>query len=99
VPYRRPSDATVQQFQQYLLQHGISAFVRQSRGRDISAACGQLRFEERVTPRLTDQSSQATMPSALRAQGEQDQGGETSRPEATRRERGDNDSCDLSRDL
>ena len=28
VPYRRPSEATIQQFQNYLLQHG-SAFVRQ----------------------------------------------------------------------
>ena len=35
VPYRRPSDEAVQQFQQYLLQHGISAFVRQSRGRAL----------------------------------------------------------------
>ncbi len=68
VPYRRPSEATVQQFQNYLLQHGLSAFVRQSRGRDISAACGQLRFEERTSTRLTDQASQATMPSALMAQ-------------------------------
>jgi 23S rRNA (adenine2503-C2)-methyltransferase len=69
VPYRRPNDETVQQFQHYLLQHGISAFVRQSRGRDISAACGQLRFEERVTTPLTDQASQATMPATLAAQG------------------------------
>ena len=83
VPYRRPSDETVQQFQQYLLQHGISAFVRQSRGRDISAACGQLQCEERVTKRLTEQPSQATMPSARTADG-----GETSRPGATRREGG-----------
>jgi 23S rRNA (adenine2503-C2)-methyltransferase len=44
-PYRRPSDAAVLRFQEYLLQHHISAFIRQSRGRDISAACGQLRFE------------------------------------------------------
>jgi 23S rRNA (adenine2503-C2)-methyltransferase len=47
-PYRRPSDAAVQRFQAHLLQHHISAFVRQSRGRDISAACGQLRFEARA---------------------------------------------------
>jgi 23S rRNA (adenine2503-C2)-methyltransferase len=47
VPYRRPSPDTVQQFQAYLLQHHISAFIRQSRGRDISAACGQLRYEAR----------------------------------------------------
>jgi 23S rRNA (adenine2503-C2)-methyltransferase len=46
-PYLRPSDETVQRFQNYLLQHRFSAFVRQSRGRDISAACGQLRFETR----------------------------------------------------
>jgi 23S rRNA (adenine2503-C2)-methyltransferase len=67
VPYRRPSEEAVQQFQNYLLQHGLSAFVRQSRGRDISAACGQLRFEERTTKRLTDQASRATMPSAFGA--------------------------------
>jgi 23S rRNA (adenine2503-C2)-methyltransferase len=84
VPYRRPRDETVQQFQNYLLQRGISAFVRQSRGRDISAACGQLRFAERTTKRLTGQASQATMPSPLAAQGEQ--GCETSGAAATLRE-------------
>jgi len=84
VPYRRPSEESVQQFQNYLLQHGISAFVRQSRGRDISAACGQLRFEERTTKRLTGQASQATMPSPLAAQGEQ--GCETSGAAARLRE-------------
>jgi 23S rRNA (adenine2503-C2)-methyltransferase len=52
-PYRRPSDESVQRFQEYLLQHHISAFVRQSRGRDISAACGQLRFETRAEKQLT----------------------------------------------
>jgi 23S rRNA (adenine2503-C2)-methyltransferase len=54
-PYLRPSDETVQRFQDYLLQHGFSAFVRQSRGRDISAACGQLRFETQREQRLTGQ--------------------------------------------
>ena len=47
-PYRRPSDDAVLRFQTYVLQHHISAFVRQSRGRDISAACGQLRFDTRA---------------------------------------------------
>jgi 23S rRNA (adenine2503-C2)-methyltransferase len=47
-PYCRPSDDAVLRFQEYLLQHHISAFIRQSRGRDISAACGQLRFEASV---------------------------------------------------
>jgi 23S rRNA (adenine2503-C2)-methyltransferase len=86
VPYSRPSEATVQQFQNYLLQHGLSAFVRQSRGRDISAACGQLQFEERTTKRLTDQASRATMPSALMAPGEQQC--ERAGPAATLREGG-----------
>jgi 23S rRNA (adenine2503-C2)-methyltransferase len=52
-PYRRPCDAAVQRFQAYLVQHHISAFVRQSRGRDISAACGQLRSESPASMQLT----------------------------------------------
>ena len=56
-PYRRPDDATVQQFQDYLLQHALATSVRQSRGRDISAACGQLRYQERATVALTGVSS------------------------------------------
>ncbi|MGQ4810064.1 putative dual-specificity RNA methyltransferase RlmN [Candidatus Entotheonellaceae bacterium PAL068K] len=52
-PYRRPNEATVQSFQAYLLQHRVSAFVRQSRGRDISAACGQLRSETQTARQLT----------------------------------------------
>jgi 23S rRNA (adenine2503-C2)-methyltransferase len=51
-PYRRPLGETVTWFQEYLLQHGLAAFVRQSRGRDISAACGQLRYESRPESEL-----------------------------------------------
>ena len=40
--YRRPPDAVVERFQQILIHHNISAFVRKNRGNDISAACGQL---------------------------------------------------------
>jgi 23S rRNA (adenine2503-C2)-methyltransferase len=43
LPYRRPSDAAVERFQQILIDHNISAFVRKNRGNDISAACGQLK--------------------------------------------------------
>jgi hypothetical protein len=43
-----------------------------------------LRFGERTTKRLTDQASQATMPSALMAQGAQ--GRERVGPAATLRE-------------
>jgi len=41
--YRRPSDAVVERFQNILVDHHISAFVRKNRGNDISAACGQLK--------------------------------------------------------
>jgi 23S rRNA (adenine2503-C2)-methyltransferase len=69
VPYRRPSDAAVQQFHAYLVQHGIAASVRHSRGRDISAACGQLRFAERLPTRLTGRSPSATIPPAVAPTG------------------------------
>jgi 23S rRNA (adenine2503-C2)-methyltransferase len=41
--YKRPSDETVKKFQRFLLDRNVTATVRISRGRDISAACGQLR--------------------------------------------------------
>jgi 23S rRNA (adenine2503-C2)-methyltransferase len=40
--YERPSDEAVERFQNILVEHHISAFVRRNRGNDISAACGQL---------------------------------------------------------
>jgi 23S rRNA (adenine2503-C2)-methyltransferase len=41
--FGRPDDTTVKRFQKILLDHHYTAPVRESRGRDISAACGQLR--------------------------------------------------------
>jgi 23S rRNA (adenine2503-C2)-methyltransferase len=41
--FERPDDGTVRRFQKVLLDHNYTAPVRESRGRDISAACGQLR--------------------------------------------------------
>lgn len=52
-PYRRPTDDAVQRFWTWLVEHGVSASVRRSRGRDISAACGQLRYSEQPVARLT----------------------------------------------
>jgi 23S rRNA (adenine2503-C2)-methyltransferase len=46
--FKRPDAATVQRFKKILVGHHYTALVRESRGRDISAACGQLR--ERLTP-------------------------------------------------
>jgi 23S rRNA (adenine2503-C2)-methyltransferase len=44
--FRRPDDIQVRRFQQILLAHHYTAPIRESRGRDISAACGQLREQE-----------------------------------------------------
>jgi 23S rRNA (adenine2503-C2)-methyltransferase len=41
--YKRPSDSHVRKFQKVLLDRGMTATVRISRGRDILAACGQLK--------------------------------------------------------
>jgi 23S rRNA (adenine2503-C2)-methyltransferase len=50
LPYGTPSEAVVAAFQEILMEGGIPAFIRRPRGRDIYAACGQLkRTEELVT--------------------------------------------------
>jgi 23S rRNA (adenine2503-C2)-methyltransferase len=43
VPYERPEDEAVHAFRKRLETSGVRTFVRRSRGRDILAACGQLR--------------------------------------------------------
>jgi 23S rRNA (adenine2503-C2)-methyltransferase len=40
--YRRPSEARILAFQEVLQRAQLTAMIRQSRGTDISAACGQL---------------------------------------------------------
>jgi len=42
LPYRCPEQSTVKAFQTTLRQAGFTALIRNSRGADISAACGQL---------------------------------------------------------
>ena len=41
-PFRRPADPVIATFQAILRQKGYDVFVRQSRGRDVWGACGQL---------------------------------------------------------
>jgi len=41
-PHRRPSDERVLRFQAILTRHGLEAYIRKSKGRDILGACGQL---------------------------------------------------------
>jgi 23S rRNA (adenine2503-C2)-methyltransferase len=45
LPYRTPEQERVVAFRQVLVDAGILAFVRRPRGRDIFAACGQLKRE------------------------------------------------------
>ncbi|MFG0284951.1 MAG: 23S rRNA (adenine(2503)-C(2))-methyltransferase RlmN [Phycisphaerales bacterium JB039] len=45
LPFGRPASADVQRFQQELRDAGVNVHIRASRGRDIAAACGQLRHE------------------------------------------------------
>ena len=42
LPYKRPEEENIKAFRQILLDKGVFAFVRHSRGQDIMAACGQL---------------------------------------------------------
>jgi 23S rRNA (adenine2503-C2)-methyltransferase len=43
LPYRRPNDMNLNNFIEYLRKHGVSVTVRQRKGAEIDAACGQLR--------------------------------------------------------
>lgn len=55
IPYHTPREDRVLKFQQVLLDADIPVFIRRPRGRDIYAACGQLkRTEELVSIGGTD---------------------------------------------
>ena len=43
IPFEMPSDESVASFRQVLIAGGIPAYIRRPRGRDIYAACGQLK--------------------------------------------------------
>ncbi len=47
LPFERPEDDDVHRFQAILRSRGVNIHIRASRGRDIAAACGQLRHEHR----------------------------------------------------
>lgn len=46
--FKRPGREDVLEFQRLLRARGVNAHIRRSRGRDIAAACGQLRHEART---------------------------------------------------
>ncbi len=47
LPYQRPEHEAVHTFQNILRERKVNVHIRASRGRDISAACGQLRHESK----------------------------------------------------
>ena len=53
--YDGSSRDAIEAFRMVLEQHGISATVRLTRGRDIDAACGQLAARSRPAPQLVSQ--------------------------------------------
>jgi len=50
--FKRPSEKSVLEFQKILLNKNIRALIRESRGQDILAACGQLRACNKNEPML-----------------------------------------------
>jgi 23S rRNA (adenine2503-C2)-methyltransferase len=50
LPYRAPTAESIEQFQRVLMEKGVPAFVRYSRGQDVFAACGQLALMETSSP-------------------------------------------------
>ena len=47
--YQRPDEDTILQFQKILIDNKYTVMIRQSKGQDISAACGQLRARSQRT--------------------------------------------------
>lgn len=45
-PYQRPESKSMLRFQEYLTSRGLLCTIRESKGLDISAACGQLKEKE-----------------------------------------------------
>lgn len=65
MPYHEPTQAGVFAFQKRVMDAGIPAYIRRPRGRDIYAACGQLKRtveSEPVPAPLVEISSAATLP-------------------------------------
>jgi 23S rRNA (adenine2503-C2)-methyltransferase len=52
LPYRAPTEQSIEEFKTILIQKGVPAFVRYSRGQDVFAACGQLASIETANPPL-----------------------------------------------
>ncbi len=53
LPYRESSPERIEEFRRILVDRGVPAFVRYSRGRDVMAACGQLALLQIDSSRLS----------------------------------------------
>ena len=53
LPYRAPTADSIEEFKTILIEKGVPAFVRYSRGQDVFAACGQLALIETGSPLST----------------------------------------------
>jgi 23S rRNA (adenine2503-C2)-methyltransferase len=50
LPYRAPTEESIEKFQEILVEKGVPSFIRYSRGQDVFAACGQLASMESAGP-------------------------------------------------
>ncbi len=50
LPYRAPTEESIEKFQNILVEKGVPSFIRYSRGQDVFAACGQLASMETSGP-------------------------------------------------
>ena len=48
--FKRPAEKDIEKFRATLERHGVRVMVRQTAGRDIDAACGQLRLDRETSP-------------------------------------------------
>jgi 23S rRNA (adenine2503-C2)-methyltransferase len=63
LPYRRPTADAIRRFVATVRSRGVSVSVRKTKGREIDAACGQLR--RRLQADGSDEAVRPTSPSAL----------------------------------
>ncbi len=67
---KRPSDREIDRFVDTLVRNGVRVTVRRSKGRDIAAACGQLRGKEIAKSRATRERAKASSPARTASESE-----------------------------
>lgn len=67
--FRAPTEERISRFQGYLLDHGMVAIRRASKGQDISAACGQLKGKLTVSPPAQESERNSARPDRSQGKG------------------------------